>query len=71
MREEPCVVGICSGCLGDPRKFVMGCCRQRGRLSVAQRAEIRQLVGEKSCAVGVEFCGLCWWRPRKPLLAPW
>ena len=58
MREEPCVVGIGSGCLSDPRKFIMGCCRRRGRLSVAQRAEIRQLVGEKSCAVGVEFCGL-------------
>ena len=58
MREKPCVVGIGTGGLRDPRKFIMVCYRRRGRLSVTQRAEIRQLVGEKSCAVGVEFRGL-------------
>ena len=52
------MLGIGSRGLSDPRKFIDGCCGRRGRLSVAQRAEICQLMGEKSCAVGVEVRSL-------------
>ena len=34
-------------------------CQRRSRLSVAKRAEIRELVREKSGVVGVKFSGLC------------
>ena len=46
-------------------------CYRRGRWPVTQRAEVRQLVGEKSCVVGVKFRGLCWRKARGAWLALW
>ena len=66
LRKEPGAVGVDSGDLGKLPQFVLGSGRLRGRLPVSQRTKMRQLLGKKARALGMDVRCLLRREPREP-----